>query len=151
MYQCFIQYINFTDARRNQDEATSIPTPPTFYSYWWPPQVPVHVISGADTVAEQAAAGVSAGFQVYFPRGADNIRRLIKSWKYMGFVLNQNEGPDRKLYPYFVERERNHDRFVPAAVAVGQPVNELAASGSYFTEDNYFVPMWYPRDAEDLG
>lgn len=151
MYQCFIQYINFTDARKNRDDATSIPPPPTFYAYWWPPQVPINVISGADTPAEQAIAGVATGYQVYFPRGADNIERLITSWKYMGFILNQNEGPDRRLYPYFVERERNHDKFGVATVAVGNPVNQLAASGQFFTADNYFVPMWYPKEGEDLG
>jgi L-lysine 6-oxidase len=151
MYQCFIQYVNFTDPKKNRDDLTSIPPPPTFYTYWWPPAVPINVVSGADTPAEQAIAGIAAGYQVYFPRGADNIQRLITSWKYMGFILNQNEGPDRHLYPYFVERERNHDKFRVASIAVGSPVNLLAASGQFFTADNYFIPMWYPEDGADLG
>lgn len=151
MYQCLIQYVNFSVPDKNRDDLTSIPVPPTFYSYWWPPAVPIHVLSGADTAEEQALAGVPAGYQVYFTRGADNIHRLITSWKYMGFLLNQNEGPDRREYPYYVERQRNHDKFVAATVAVGQPVNQLAAPGQFFTADNYFVPMWYPTGRDDLG
>lgn len=146
-YQCTIEYINFTDPRRNLDFATGIPTPPTYYTYWWPPQAPMYVMSGAMTIEEQEAAGVVGGDQVYFLRGAPNISLLVECWKYMGFVLNQNTGPDRRDYPYFVEKERNHDQFMVASVAVAMPVNQLAASGSYLTEDNYFQPVWYLKPA----
>jgi hypothetical protein len=148
-YQCSIQYINFTDPEVNQDEATSIPVPPTYYAYWWPPQAPMYVMSGAMTVEEQIASGITGGYQVYYTRGANNINLLIVSWKYMGFVLNQNVGDDRRDYPYFVEKERNHDRFIVGSVAVGQPINQLAASGAYFTEDNYFTPVWYMKDEDE--
>jgi hypothetical protein len=148
-YQCSIQYINFTDPEVNQQESTQIPVPPTYYAYWWPPQAPMYVLSGAMTVEEQKASGVTGGYQVYYARGANNINRLVVSWKYMGFILNQNVGDDRHAYPYFVEMERNHDRFVVGSVAVGQPINELAASGSYFTEDNYFTPVWYMKEEEN--
>jgi L-lysine 6-oxidase len=148
-YQCSIEYVSFRDDDVNQDDVTQIPPPPTFYAYWWPPQAPMHVMSGDMTVEEQRASGVVAGYQVVFPRGADNIARLVVAWKYMGFILNQNTGEDRSRYPYFVERERNHDRFAVASVAVGQPINQLAASGSYFTEDNYFFPVWYLKDEDD--
>ena len=147
-YQCTIEYINFTDPNSNLDFATGIPTPPTYYTYWWPPQAPMYVMSGAMTIEEQQAAGVTAGYQVYFLRGAPNISLLVECWKYMGFVLNQNTGPDRREYPYFVEKERNHDYFVVASVAVGMPINQLAASGSYLTEDNYFQPVWYLKKSK---
>jgi L-lysine 6-oxidase len=150
-YQCSIEYISFEDPAFNQDDVTQIPPPPTFYAYWWPPQAPMHVMSGDVTAAEQEASGTVAGYQVVFPRGANNIARLVVAWKYMGFVLNQNTGEDRARYPYFVERERNHERFVAGSVAVGQPINQLAASGSYFTEDNYFFPFWYLRDEENAS
>jgi L-lysine 6-oxidase len=142
-YQCTVEYINFTDPNSNLDFATGIPTPPTYYTYWWPPQAPMYVMSGGMTIKEQQDAGVSAGYQVYFLRGAPNISLLVECWKYMGFVLNQNTGADRRDYPYFVERERNHDKFTVASVAVAMPINQLAASGSYLTEDNYFQPVWY--------
>jgi L-lysine 6-oxidase len=147
-YQCTIEYINFTDPNSNLDFATGIPTPPTYYTYWWPPQAPMYVMSGAMTTEEQQAAGVTGGYQVYFLRGAPNISLLVECWKYMGFVLNQNTGPDRREYPYFVEKERNHDKFVAASVAVGMPINQLAASGSYLTEDNYFQPVWYVKESK---
>ena len=151
-YQCTVEYINFTDPNSNLDFATGIPTPPTYYTYWWPPQAPMYVMSGAMTIDEQEAAGVPAGYQVYFLRGAPNISLLVECWKYMGFVLNQNTGADRRDYPYFVEKERNHDKFITASVAVGMPINQLAASGSYLTEDNYFQPVWYLKPSpENFG
>ena len=48
------------------------------------------VISGPLTAQEQMAAGLPAGFPVYYARGANNIANLIIAWKYMGFVVNEN-------------------------------------------------------------
>jgi L-lysine 6-oxidase len=151
LYQCSIEYVSFRSPRVNQDDETQIPPPPTYYAYWWPPQAPMYVISGAATAQEQRAAGVPGGFQVAFARGANNINLLVTAWKYLGFVVNQNTGPDAREYPYYVEVERDHDRFVVGSVAVSQPVDQLAASGSYFTEDNAFSPVWYLRDETGAG
>ncbi len=146
-YQCSVEYVNFSEPPQpNTTTITSIPTPPTFYTYWWPPQAPMHVITGAMTAEEQAVAGVPAGFSVYYARGANNIGNLVIAWKYMGFIVNENESPEGREYPYFVEKERNNDRFVPAAVAVGHPINQLAATGSYATPTNYFTLAWYLRE-----
>ena len=150
-YQCAIEYTNFDRLGYNQDDETQIPPPPTYYSFWWPPQAPVYVMAGEMTAEGQKEAGVPPGYQVYFARGANNIARLVLAWKYMGFVANQNTAEDARRYPYFVEVERNHDEFEVASVAVGQAINQLAASGSYFTEDNYFVPTWYLKDDEGIG
>jgi hypothetical protein len=65
-----------------------------------------------------------------------------------GIVMNQNTAEDTRRHPYFVEVERKHDEFEVASVAVGQAINQLAASGTYFTEDNYFIPAWYLKTAE---
>ena len=112
-YQCSVEYVNFSEPPQpNTTAITSIPTPPTFYTYWWPPQAPMHVITGAMTAEEQAVAGVPAGFSVYYARGANNIGNLVIAWKYMGFIVNENESPEGRDYPYFVEKERNNDRFV---------------------------------------
>jgi hypothetical protein len=54
-------------------------------------------------------------------------------------------------YPYFVEKERNHDKFVASAVAVGHPINQLAASGSYLTPTNYFTPAWNLKDEGEIA
>jgi L-lysine 6-oxidase len=139
-FDCSIQYINFIDPKVNKDNG--IPVPPTYFAYWWPPQSPMYVISGAMTVAEQAVSGVQAGFQVYYPRGVNNFSQMIVAWKYMGFIVNQTTGAQRDDYPYFVERERNHDRFEAASVAVGDPSNVISA------EDITFMPVWYLKEQE---
>ena len=149
-YQCSVEYVNFSDPpAQNATDITEIPTPPTYYTYWWPPQAPMHVLTGELTPKEQADAGVPAGFQVYYTRGANNIGNLVIAWSYMGFIVNENDAADvteRRMYPYFVEKERNHDRFVPAAVAVGHPINQLSATGSYLQPTNYFTLAWFMKD-----
>ena len=149
-YQCSVEYVNFSDpplpAGPNTTAITEIPSPPTYYTYWWPPQAPMHVLTGAMSAKEQAEAGVPAGFQVYYTRGANNIGNLVIAWSYMGFIVNENESDEGRLYPYFVERERNHERFVPAAVAVGHPINQLSATGSYLQPTNYFTLAWFMKD-----
>jgi len=149
-YQCSVEYVNFSDPplkpAPNTTAITEIPTPPTYYTYWWPPQAPMHVLTGTMGAEEQAAAGVPSGFQVYYTRGANNIGNLVIGWSYMGFIVNDNETAEGRMYPYFVEKERNHDRFVPAAVAVGHPVNQLAATGSYAQPTNYFTLAWFMKD-----
>jgi len=149
-YQCAIEYVAFKNAQ-NELSLSGIPPAPTYYSNWWPPQLPVNVITGVVTAHEQEAAGLPAGFSVYYARGANNIANLVIAWKYMGFVVNENTSPEGKLYPYFVEAERNHDRFVVSSVAVGSPVNQLAASGSYNTPSNFFSQTWYLREEQAIA
>ena len=154
-YQCSIEYINFSDPplppAPNATPVTDIPTPPTYYAYWWPPQAPMHVLTGAMTPKEQADAGVPAGFQVYYTRGANNIGNLVIAWSYMGFILNENTSPEGRLYPYFVEKERNHDRFIPAAVAVGHSINQMSANAMYALPTNYFTLAWFMKDEQAIA
>ncbi|MEM9215161.1 MAG: CTQ-dependent lysine 6-oxidase LodA [Cyanobacteria bacterium P01_F01_bin.150] len=69
-FQCTIQYVNFTDPTQNKvstgtgteysndgssTESTPVnnirmPDPPTYYSYWWPPQSPWDVLTGETTL-----------------------------------------------------------------------------------------------------
>lgn len=134
-FQCTAQYVNFTDEHVNKAEG--IPAPPTYYAYWWPPQSPMYVLNGATSLDEQLASGVPAGFQVYYPRGINSFAQMITAWSYMGFILNQNQGEQGRNYPYFTERERNHDQFEVATVAVGQVSNFVNP------EDTTFWPVWY--------
>jgi L-lysine 6-oxidase len=143
LYQCSVEWINFTRPDSNYLNPSGMPEPPSYYAYWWPPQAPMYVMSGDMTAEEQLISGVTGGSQVPFFRGLDNISRVVLGWRYAGFILNQNEGLDRTDYPSFVEKERNHDRFAVSSVAVGQAVNQMAASGIFLPEDNAFVPMWY--------
>jgi L-lysine 6-oxidase len=135
-FQCTVQFINYTEPAVNEDD-NSIPIPPTYYAYWWPPQSPMYVLAGGTTVAEQAAAGVPAGFQVYYPRGINSFAQMITAWSYLGFVVNEAVGPERRRYPYFVERERNHAQFQVASVAVGD-------IGNFDNpQDTTFYPIWF--------
>ncbi|HEV7921240.1 MAG TPA: CTQ-dependent lysine 6-oxidase LodA [Thermoanaerobaculia bacterium] len=149
-YQCSIEYVTFATPL-NTTRITEIPPSPTYYAYWWPPQSPMYVITGDMTKEEQMAAGVPAGYSVYFNRGSNNIGNLVVSWAYMGFIVNVNDRAEGRQFPYFVERERNHDKFVASTVAVGSPVNQLAGSGSYLTPTNQFFPMWYLREEAEIA
>lgn len=141
-FDCTVQFINFTNPDVNKDPS-HIPVPPTFYGYWWPPQSPMFVLSGYTTWEDQKKAGVPAGFQVSYPRGINSFDQMITSWHYMGFIVNQNEAEDRTWYPYFVEKERNLDRFVVATVAVG-------GSDQFVSADNTtFFPMWYLKSDDE--
>jgi hypothetical protein len=134
-FQCTVQFINFTDPGVNKSDG--IPAPPTYYAYWWPPQSPMYVLAGAATAAEQAVAGVPAGYQVYFPRGINSFAQMISGWSYLGFVVNEGSGPLARAFPYFVEKERQHERFQVASVAVGDIANFDNP------EDTTFWPVWY--------
>jgi L-lysine 6-oxidase len=136
---CTVQHVNFVDPDICVNEQF-LPVPPTYLVYWWPPQSPVHVISGAKTLEEQRLAGIDAGGQVNFSRGINGYADMIVGWSYLGFILNQNIGPDRDLYPYFVETQRKHDEFIAGTVAVGDPSNAI------FATDSTFTPVWFLKN-----
>jgi L-lysine 6-oxidase len=140
-FQCTVQYVNFTDPDVNKEGG--IPKPPTYYAYWWPPQSPMFVLSGDQDAPSQAETGLPAGYQVYYPRGVNSFAQMIVAWPYLGFVVNQNTSDACDAYPYFVERERDHRRFVSTSVAVGAVDNFVNAT------DGVFWPMYFLRsDAE---
>lgn len=142
-YDCSVQMINFDNPDLVKNPDTLIPVPPTYYAYWWPPQSPWNVISGATSPEEQLAAGVPAGMQVMYSRGMNSFSQMITSWKYLGFILNQNKDEQfGRQYPYFVEKERNHDRFVATSVGVGN------ASSFITGDDSNYLPAWFLRDED---
>lgn len=142
-YDCSVQMINFDNPAIVKNPDTLIPVPPTYYAYWWPPQSPWNVISGATGKEEQALAGVPAGMQVMYSRGMNSFSQMISSWKYLGFVLNQNKDEQYgRQYPYFVEKERNHDKFVVASVGVGN------ASSFITGDDSNYLPAWFLKDED---
>lgn len=143
-FQCSIQYINFTDPAVNKGDG--IPTPPTYYAYWWPPQSPWQVITGDLGIDAQAQAGTPAGFQVMFTRGINTFSQMIDYWHYMGFLVNQNTAPYGKDFPYIVEQERNHAAFVAAAVAVGDASNVITGADQNFS-NAWFLPTPIPAPA----
>jgi len=140
-FQCTLQYVNFTNPAVNK--VNGIPLPPTYYAYWWPPQSPWDVLNGAHTENEQAATGLPAGIQVNYARGINSFVDMITGWKYLGFIHNVTEGQHRDWYPYFVEVERNDDRFTMASVAIGGISNVVDPTNVTF------APAWFLSDSHE--
>jgi hypothetical protein len=138
-YDCSVQMINFASADSPvKDNETGIPIPPTYYAYWWPPQSPWNVIAGGKTLEEQKRDGVPLGLQVMYSRGVNSFTQMITAWKYLGFIVNQNE--DEKFgrqYPYFIERERNYDKFQAVSVGVGNVTSFVTG------DDSNYLPSWF--------
>lgn len=142
-FQCSIQYINFTDPNVNKEDG--IPKPPTYYAYWWPPQSPWNVITGDVDPDLQALSGLPAGQQALYSRGINTFAQMIAAWSYLGFIVNVVDGDTRDLFPYFVELERNHERFEMVSVAVGPGTNVVSGPSS-----PTYQPVWFLRP-ESMG
>ena len=132
-FNCTIQHVNFDNPNENKHQEASgmVPTPPTYYAYWWPPQAPWDVLVGDHTAAAQAAAGdLSAGLQVNYMRGINSYSQMVNGgWSYLGFIRNQNANASG-YYPYFVETERDNTMFQVVDVGVGNATqSEAIAQG----------------------
>jgi L-lysine 6-oxidase len=122
-FQCSIQNVNFTSPRSNKtiSNAARIPLAPTFFAYWWPAQSPYNVYEGALTPTEQLLDGNAFvgnfnvgqvfGQDVLYHRGLNSFVDGVVGWKYLGFILNGNTGPNRDLLPFFYEMERSYEAF----------------------------------------
>jgi L-lysine 6-oxidase len=118
-FQCTIQYINFTDPSMNKHEdadGNTVPLPPTYYTYWWPPQSPWDVLVGEFTQAGQAATNVPAGQQMNYARGINSFTQMVEYWYALGFIRDKNASSVG--FPYIVETERNNELFTYQDVPV---------------------------------
>lgn len=115
-FQCTVQYVNFTDPTLNKGDGK--PLPPTYYSYWWPPQSPWDVIVGEITAAGQIASHNPGGVQVNYARGINSFAQMVEHWSALGFIRDTN-AQDRG-FPNLVEIERNNELFTYDDVPVGQ-------------------------------
>ncbi len=116
-YNCSVQSINFTEPDTNKvldKDKKLMPKPPTYYTYWWPPQAPWNVISGSVTVKQQEAShdAEMAGLQINHARGINSYSQMVNlGWSHLGFIRNQNVGEYGQKFPYLVETEREHEMF----------------------------------------
>lgn len=122
-FDCSEQDVNFTTPLTNKtiSNLSKIPLAPTFFAYWWPPQSPFNVYSGAQTATEQMLDGNAylgdnnlgqvLGQNVLYHRGLNSFMDSVVGWKYLGFILNRTTGPLRDTFPFFVERERSYEAF----------------------------------------
>ncbi|MBJ7549079.1 CTQ-dependent lysine 6-oxidase LodA [Marinomonas ostreistagni] len=131
-FQCTVQYINFTNPSVNKVDGA--PLPPTYYSYWWPPQSPWDVLTGELSAEGQKAGNLPAGQQMNYARGINNFVQMVEYWWSLAFIRNVNTGNAK--YPYFTETERNTEIFGFKEVGVG------AISGN--PDDNETtIPVFY--------
>ncbi|MDQ6814392.1 MAG: LodA/GoxA family CTQ-dependent oxidase, partial [Bacteroidota bacterium] len=135
-FDCTVQYVNFTNPKINNDGHA--PVPPIYYAYWWPPQSPWDVLSGVLSKEEQDLAGIPAGLQVNFARGVNDFSQMIQAWSYLGFVINNNTGEDRNMFPYFTETERGHAKFTVTSI----PVSKISNNASDVLE----IPIYFLKD-----
>lgn len=146
-FQCTVQPVNFTNVAFNKDSRTTIkheqtnnswaasgtsfndqqkitddpvnePLPPTYYSYWWPPQSPWDVLTGEVTLDGQMHSHLPAGQQMNYARGINSFVQMVEYWSAMAFIRNTNS--QDKGFPFFTETERTNLLFSFKEVGVGQ-------------------------------
>lgn len=134
-FQCTIQYINFDDPFINKTSGSNpMPKPPTYYSYWWPPQSPWDVLVGEFTVDGQAQTNVPAGQQMNYARGINNFVQMVEHWYALGFIRDLNGGS--KSYPYLMEIERNNDLFTYQ----NYPMGKISGNSA---DNETTIPVFY--------
>lgn len=128
--ECTVQTPNISIPDINQFvDGSGIEVPPAYYVYWWPPQSPMHVITGSTNPQDQVLDAIlsaidgqpiiPAGQRVDFQRGIYNISEMITNWFRLGFIVNQG----LETLPNFVETERDFQAFGQlAAVKHGQEI-----------------------------
>jgi L-lysine 6-oxidase len=122
-HQCTVQTPNITDINVNQlADGSGIEVPPAFYVYWWPPQSPFNVMTGANNAQDQVLDAfvsdidgqtiIPQGQNVEYQRGINTAQQMIDSWYMLGFVLNRGSAD----IPYLVETERNFAQLAQARI-----------------------------------
>lgn len=143
-FQCTVQPINFTNPAVNKStdsEGNTAPLPPTYYSYWWPPQSPWDVLTGEITEQGQAESHLPAGQQMNYARGINSFTQMVEHWSSLAFIRNVNTG--NASYPYFTETERTNELFSYQEVGVGTITGNL--------EDNETtIPVFYIEPDKNL-
>ncbi|WP_419147692.1 CTQ-dependent lysine 6-oxidase LodA [Pseudoalteromonas 'SMAR'] len=140
-FNCTIQNVNFTDPtvnKINQGSSTDphmVPAPPSYYSYWWPPQSPWDVLT--NQIDDQAATHLPAGQQVNYARGINSFVQMVEHWSALAFIRNQNV--DAPAFPFFTETERNHQLFAYKDV----PVSDITGNQA---DDGTDIPVFYIPD-----
>lgn len=146
-FDCSTQYINFTNPEVNKD-SSGTPVPPTFYTYWWPPQSPEFTMVGARDANNQLITGVNVGMQAPYARGINSFGQMILAWSYLAFIADQNRRDP--MFPNFTEQERGDNKFAVGVVGLGD-VNVMGGNYSANPAGNY-VSFWYLlKDVYDIN
>ncbi|WP_368356368.1 LodA/GoxA family CTQ-dependent oxidase [Polaribacter sp. SA4-10] len=113
------------------------PLPPTYYSYWWPPQSPWDVLTGETTLEDQMHSHLPAGQQMNYARGINSFVQMVEHWSSMAFIRNTNS--QDKGFPYFSETERTNELFSFVEFGIGQ----VSGNGD---DNETTIPVFYIED-----
>ncbi|CAM1343944.1 CTQ-dependent lysine 6-oxidase LodA [Tenacibaculum amylolyticum] len=128
---------------RTYESSQREPLPPTYYSYWWPPQSPWDVLTGEITVEGQMNSHFPAGQQVNYARGINSFVQMVEHWSAMAFIRNVNS--QDKGFPYFTETERTNELFSFKELGIGQVTGDDS-------DNETTVPIFYiNNDLKSVG
>jgi L-lysine 6-oxidase len=165
-FQCTVQPVNFINPDFNKDKRKTVqienttdtwlesktvykddqtfekdpvnePLPPTYYSYWWPPQSPWDVLTGEITLEGQMQSHLPSGQQMNYARGINSFVQMVEHWSSLAFIRNTNS--QDKGFPYFTETERTNELFSFVEYGVGQ----ISGNGD---DNGTTIPVFYIED-----
>ncbi|MBL4705302.1 MAG: CTQ-dependent lysine 6-oxidase LodA, partial [Flavobacteriales bacterium] len=126
--------ISYTDDQLLVSKPVNKPLPPTYYSYWWPPQSPWDVITGDLTLEDQQQSHLPAGQQMNYARGINSFTQMVEHWSALAFIRNNNAKDEG--FPYFTETERTNELFSYKEIGVGQ----VSGNG---VDDETTIPVFF--------
>lgn len=131
---------SYSDTRKTTSTNRE-PLPPSYYSYWWPPQSPWDVLTGDATLEGNEKTHLSSGRQVNYARGINSFVQMVEHWYALAFIKNNNTNAATKsTYPYFTEVERNNYLFSYKEIGVGQVTGNAADNETtlpvFYIEEN---------------
>ncbi len=127
----------FTDHQTIEKDPVKEPLPPTYYSYWWPPQSPWDVLTGETTLEGQIHSHLPAGQQMNYARGINSFVQMVEHWSSLAFIRNTNSQDTG--FPYFTETERTNELFSYVEYGVGQ----VSGNGD---DNETTIPVFYIED-----
>lgn len=131
-FNCTVQNINFTNPTQVKDYIVDsdgkitnrIPTPPVYYSYWWPAQSPWDVLIGELTKEGYRANGKwESGRQMNYQRGINSYVQMVEFWDTLGFIKDMNS--NNAGFPYLLETERCHEFYTSQKPIISEIMKAL--------------------------
>lgn len=150
-FNCTVQNINFTNPTQVKDYIVDskgaiidrIPTPPVYYSYWWPPQSPWDVLIGELTKEGFHENGKwESGRQMNYQRGLNSYVQMVEFWDTLGFVKDMNA--NNAGFPYLLETERGHEFYTSQKPLISEIMVKLNYDNNGLNVDGQAIEIETP-------
>lgn len=150
-FNCTVQNINFTNPTQVKDYIVDskgaiidrIPTPPVYYSYWWPPQSPWDVLIGELTKEGFHENGKwESGRQMNYQRGLNSYVQMVEFWDTLGFVKDMNA--NNAGFPYLLETERGHEFYTSQKPLISEIMVKLKYDNNGLNVDDQAIEIETP-------